>query len=120
MGYCLHDAFAKSWDCLLSCDGCATSPDYARQCIEVNTEEGWGFVLSCQDLAKGVDNLPWRRSLVTLTKVGFKSGFDRSGLCGSFVSQKIPRIAHAVQLFVLNSYEHSSFQHDILGDPRPL
>lgn len=56
VGGSLQDAFTKGWDCLLLSDGCATtSPDFARQCIEFNTSEGWGFVLSCEDLAKGVD-----------------------------------------------------------------
>ncbi|MCJ1265300.1 hypothetical protein MMC22_005175 [Lobaria immixta] len=56
VGGSLQDAFTKGWDCLLLSDGCATtSPDFARQCIEYNTSEGWGFVLSCEDLAKGVD-----------------------------------------------------------------
>jgi hypothetical protein len=43
-------------DCLLLNDGCATtSPNFAKQCIEFNNQEGWGFLLSCEDLAKGVD-----------------------------------------------------------------
>lgn len=56
VGGSLQDAFTKGWDCLLLSDGCATtSLDFARQCIEYNTSEEWGFVLSCEDLAKGVD-----------------------------------------------------------------
>lgn len=54
----LQDAFIKGWDCFLLNDGCATtSPEFARHCIEFNTEEGWGFMLSCEVLAKGVDNM---------------------------------------------------------------
>lgn len=41
---------------VLLSDGCATmSPDFASQCIQFNTNEGWGFVLSCEGLAKCVD-----------------------------------------------------------------
>lgn len=54
----LQDAFVKGWDCFLLKDGCATtSPKFARQCIEFNTEGGWGFVLSCKALAKGVNQI---------------------------------------------------------------
>ena len=46
-------AFAKGWDCFFLKDGCATtSPEFARQCIEFNNEEGWGFILSCEALIK--------------------------------------------------------------------
>ncbi|KAL5322051.1 hypothetical protein ACEPPN_010019 [Leptodophora sp. 'Broadleaf-Isolate-01'] len=58
VGGSLQDAFTRDWDCLLLSDGCATtSPKYATDCIEFNTEGGWGFVLTCKDLAEGVDNL---------------------------------------------------------------
>jgi nicotinamidase-related amidase len=58
VGGSLQDAFTKGWDCLLLSDGCATSsPKFAKQCIEYNCEEGWGFVLSCKNLAEGVDNM---------------------------------------------------------------
>lgn len=58
VGGSLQDAFTKGWDCLLLNNGCATtSPKFATQCIEFNTTGGWGFVLSCEDLAKGVDNM---------------------------------------------------------------
>jgi len=58
VGGSLQDAFTKGWDCLLLSDGCATSsPNFAKQCIEFNCEEGWGFVLSCKDLAEGADNM---------------------------------------------------------------
>ena len=58
VGNSLLDACMKGWDCLLISDGCATtSPKFAKQCIEFNSEQGWGFVLSCEDLAKGVDGM---------------------------------------------------------------
>jgi len=54
----LQDAYTKSWDCLLLSDGCSTtSPDFATECTEFNCGEGWGFVLSCNDLEKGVDDM---------------------------------------------------------------
>ena len=54
----LQDAFTKGYDCLLLSDGCGTtSPDHSQQCIEFNSAKTWGFVLSCQDLAKGVENM---------------------------------------------------------------
>ena len=41
VGGSLQGALTKGWDCLLLSDGCATtSPDFARQCIEYNTEVG--------------------------------------------------------------------------------
>ena len=58
VGGSLQDACVKGWDCLLLRDGCATtSPRYAEQCIEFNTETGWGFMLSCEDLARGTDSM---------------------------------------------------------------
>ena len=58
VGGSLQDAFTKGWDCLLLNDACATtSPDFTRKCIEFNSETGWGFVLSCDDLAYGIDNI---------------------------------------------------------------
>ena len=54
----LQDAFTKGWDCLMLSDGCATwSPEFARKCIEYNTEGGWGFLLTCEELADGVKNM---------------------------------------------------------------
>ena len=54
----LQDAFVKGWDCFLLKVGCEmTSPEFARQCIEFSAEGGWGFVLSCEALAKGVDQI---------------------------------------------------------------
>ncbi|MCJ1332135.1 hypothetical protein MMC10_008827 [Thelotrema lepadinum] len=52
----LQDAFSKGWDCLLLSDACATtSPEFARRGIEFNCEEGWGFMLTCDQLLSGVD-----------------------------------------------------------------
>ncbi|EFX00469.1 oligopeptide transporter [Grosmannia clavigera kw1407] len=52
------DAYAHGWDCLLLSDACATtSPDFARQCVEFECAVGWGFVLTCQQLADGIDNI---------------------------------------------------------------
>jgi len=54
----MQDAYTKGWDCLMLSDGCGTtSPDFATKCIEFNCENGWGFVLTCQQLADGVDNI---------------------------------------------------------------
>ncbi|KAH8742315.1 Isochorismatase-like protein [Diaporthe sp. PMI_573] len=58
VGGSLQDAFTKGWDCLMLSDGCATtSPEFCKQCIEFNCEAGWGFVLSCEELADGVDTM---------------------------------------------------------------
>jgi nicotinamidase-related amidase len=58
VGGSLQDAFTKGWDCLMLSDGCGTtSPDFCRQGIEFNCEGGWGFVLTCGELADGVNNM---------------------------------------------------------------
>ncbi|KAG8528502.1 uncharacterized protein KY384_007420 [Bacidia gigantensis] len=58
VGSSLQDALMKGWDCLLLSDGCATtSPDYCRQCIEYNAGDGWGFMLSCEQLARAAENI---------------------------------------------------------------
>lgn len=58
VGGSLQDAFTKGYDCFLLSDGSATtSPNHAQQCVEYNTAKTWGFVLSCEDFAKGVDNI---------------------------------------------------------------
>jgi nicotinamidase-related amidase len=50
------DSFSKGYDCILLKDGCGTtSPEYATQCIEFNAAKTWGFVATCEDLARGVD-----------------------------------------------------------------
>lgn len=52
------DSFSKGYDCVLLNDGCGTtSPEYAKQCIEYNAAKTWGFIVSCGDLAKGVDEM---------------------------------------------------------------
>jgi len=54
----MQDAYTKGWDCLMLSDGCGTtSPEFATKCIEFNCENGWGFVLTCQQVADGVDNM---------------------------------------------------------------
>ncbi|KAK3941870.1 Isochorismatase-like protein [Diplogelasinospora grovesii] len=54
----MEDAYTRGWDCLMLSDGCGTtSPEFATQCTEYNCENGWGFVLTCQQLAHGVDNM---------------------------------------------------------------
>jgi len=58
VGGSLQDAMAKGYDCLMLSDGCATtSPGFARECIEFNCERGWGFVLSCDALREGVEEM---------------------------------------------------------------
>lgn len=50
------DSFSKGYDCIMLNDGCGTtSPDFSRQCIEFNAAKTWGFLVSCEDLKKGVD-----------------------------------------------------------------
>ncbi|KAM7182925.1 Peroxyureidoacrylate/ureidoacrylate amidohydrolase RutB [Naviculisporaceae sp. PSN 640] len=54
----MQDAYAKGWDVLLLSDGVSTSsPDFATKCIEYNCENGWGFVLTCAQLAEGIENM---------------------------------------------------------------
>ncbi|GAW17707.1 hypothetical protein ANO14919_071730 [Xylariales sp. No.14919] len=58
VGGSIQDACAKGWDCLLLSDGTATSsPAFAQKGIEYNTEIGWGFVLTCEQLADGVRSI---------------------------------------------------------------
>lgn len=58
VGGSLQDAFTKGYDCILLSDGSATtSPPHSQDCIEYNTAKTWGFVLSCEHLAKGVTNM---------------------------------------------------------------
>ncbi|KAI6083710.1 Isochorismatase-like protein [Hypoxylon rubiginosum] len=59
----LQDAFTKGWDCLLLSDGTGTtSPEFARQAVEYNTAGGWGFLLTCKQLADGVNNMQVQHS----------------------------------------------------------
>ena len=58
VGSSLQDALMKGWDCLLLSDGSATtSPDFCRQCIQYNAEDGWGFMLSCDQLAQAAEHV---------------------------------------------------------------
>jgi nicotinamidase-related amidase len=51
----MQDAYQKGWDVLLLSDGAATnSPEFATQMVHFNCENGWGFVLTCEQLADGV------------------------------------------------------------------
>lgn len=54
----LQDACNKSWDTILLKDGCGTtSPEYTKKMVEFNCEKSWGFVSSCEELSKGVNNI---------------------------------------------------------------
>ena len=35
----------------------ATSSDFTQRCIEFSCEEGWGFELSCKQLADGIGTM---------------------------------------------------------------
>ncbi|KAF2651601.1 Isochorismatase hydrolase [Lophiostoma macrostomum CBS 122681] len=53
----LIDAMSKSWDCLMLSDACATtSPKFAKDMVEYNMG-GWGFLLTCENLADGIGTL---------------------------------------------------------------
>lgn len=54
----LLDAFHEGFDIILLTDGAATtSPDFARKCIQWNCEGGWGFLVSCEELHRGVKEM---------------------------------------------------------------
>lgn len=58
VGGSIQDAFTKGWDCLMLSDACATtSPAFAKEMIEFNMAGGWGFVLTTEQFAEGVDEL---------------------------------------------------------------
>lgn len=58
VGGSIQDAFTKGWDCLMLSDACATtSPAFAKEMIEFNMAGGWGFVLTTEQFAEGVDGL---------------------------------------------------------------
>lgn len=58
VGGSLQDAFSKGWDCILLSDGAGTtSPGSSQESIEFNCAKTWGFVMSCEDMAKGVDQM---------------------------------------------------------------
>lgn len=55
VGGSLQDAFTKGWDCILLSDGSGTtSPVSSQDSIEFNVAKTWGFLMSCEDMAKGV------------------------------------------------------------------
>ncbi|KAK3048762.1 OPT super [Extremus antarcticus] len=54
----LLDAFHEGFDILLLSDGAATtSPEFATECVQWNCELGWGFVLSSEELQRGVNRM---------------------------------------------------------------
>ncbi|MCJ1385773.1 hypothetical protein MMC17_008897 [Xylographa soralifera] len=54
----LQDANLKGFDTVLLKDGCGTnSPDFTRKTCEYNCGKTWGFVSSCENLARGVESL---------------------------------------------------------------
>lgn len=58
VGGSLQDAFSRGWDCILLSDGAGTtSPESSQQSIEFNSAKTWGFVMSCDEMAKGVDRM---------------------------------------------------------------
>ncbi|KAF2730663.1 Isochorismatase hydrolase [Polyplosphaeria fusca] len=58
VGGTFTDCFSKGYDCVLLSDGCGTtSPDFAQQCFEFNAAKTFGFCLSCEDFARGIDGV---------------------------------------------------------------
>lgn len=58
VGGSLQGAYTQGWDCLLLSDGTVTtSPEFARECIEFKMEQGWRFVLTCQQLVDGIHSM---------------------------------------------------------------
>ena len=58
VGGSMQDAFTRGYDCILLSNGSGTSsPAYSQECIEYNVAKVMGFVLSCEKLAKGVENM---------------------------------------------------------------
>lgn len=54
----LQDASHQGFDCVLLRDACGTtSPDSSRESAEWNCRKVWGFQTSCEEFAKGVENL---------------------------------------------------------------
>ena len=52
----LADAYSQGFDCVLLEDGCATtSPGGAQECVSFNVANTMGFVMNCQNFARGVD-----------------------------------------------------------------
>lgn len=60
VGGSLQDAFTKGYDCLLLTDASATTTPEdqgGQSCVEYNAAKTWGFTLSCEDLARGAENI---------------------------------------------------------------
>ncbi|KAF2852598.1 Isochorismatase hydrolase [Plenodomus tracheiphilus IPT5] len=58
VGGSLTDAFSKGYDCVLLKDACGTSsPEFAQQAWEWNVENTFGFVVGCEDFAKGAEEM---------------------------------------------------------------
>lgn len=58
VGGTFMDAFSKGYDCILLSDGAATtSPQFAQDCFEFNAANTFGFAMSCEDFAKGVNGM---------------------------------------------------------------
>ncbi|KAF1917289.1 Isochorismatase-like protein [Ampelomyces quisqualis] len=56
VGGTLTDAFSKGFDCILLSDGCGTtSPSSAQACYEYNSARTYGFCMSCEQFARGVE-----------------------------------------------------------------
>ena len=56
VGGTYQDCHSKGYDCVLLSDGCGTtSPTFAKEMIEFNAANSWGFVTSCKALADGVE-----------------------------------------------------------------
>ncbi|EGX97233.1 isochorismatase family protein [Cordyceps militaris CM01] len=54
----VQDASSKGFDTVLLRDGCGTtSPEYARQMVDFNCQKSWGFISSCEALARGVKGM---------------------------------------------------------------
>lgn len=76
----LQDAFIKGCDCFLLKDVCATtSPEFARRFIEFTAQGGWGVMLCCEALAKGVDNIQISSSNGRISKVHDMQSSRRGG-----------------------------------------
>lgn len=58
VGGSLQDAFTKGWDCILIKDAWGTtSPEFASRCVEYNWAKNWGFVIDCDRLSAGVQDM---------------------------------------------------------------
>lgn len=54
----LQSAFSKGFDCILLSDGAGTtSPVSSQESIEFNCAKTWGFLMSCEEMARGVNEM---------------------------------------------------------------